>query len=167
MLHFPLMHDSDGCMKNLERFSIIFSLLLHVVQVDNYFLHGDKFLVKILMVSPNVDTSPSMVSLSSSRYTYEGFALWTSSWSCSICCLAACNLFSICLFSAMRYSIFELVALAKAKLAAIMASGFLLVSVTITVSLMNIGDVRLFENCFFLNCKIFFEAHHRLDCTYP
>lgn len=51
---------------------------------------------------------------------------------------------------------FDLVALAKAKLATTMNFGFLEVSVTITLSLMNIRDVRLSRKCFFLTCTIFF-----------
>jgi len=40
------MHGSDGCMKNLEIFSIAISLLLHAVQAENFFMHHDKLLIE-------------------------------------------------------------------------------------------------------------------------
>ena len=46
VFHWPLMHDNDGCMENLDGFNIIFSLMLHVVQVEKCLMHGDKLLIK-------------------------------------------------------------------------------------------------------------------------
>ncbi len=112
--------------------------------------------LRLYMISPNVDTYPSMDALSSSKYAYVGASFWTFSWSFSIYCFATCKFFSIFLFSDMRYFVFDLVAPAKAKLVAIMASVFLMVSATITLSLMNAGDVIYSRKCFFLACTIFF-----------
>lgn len=151
VLHWPLLHDINSYLNSLKSFDMILTLLLQVVQVENFLMHGDKLLINIFHgISQHHDFS-SMDALSSSKYTCTGVAFWNFSRRCSIYCLAPHKLFAIYLFSTIRYSLFEF----EANLDATIEFGFLLVYVIIIVSLMNARDRILSRKCFLLFCSFF------------
>lgn len=133
--HSPFLHDSDNSLhihKSLEKF---LPLLLQAMQVDNCLMYSHELLIE--------------VSHGLSKCWY-----FTNYNLCHFPQVDLCRYYVLCyfanlfyLFLGTLYWVFDVFSSGKEKLASAMGFRFLLVSDTISLSLMNVGDAWPSKKC--------------------